>query len=369
MASESTRLAALHRSGILDTVAEADFDMLCDAAAGAYDCPIAAVSFVDNSRQWFKAARGLDQPYFLRSESLCVEVLELAQPLLVPQTTKHAALCSHPLVLGSPKVRFYAGAPIVCPTTHCVLGSIFVLDTKPHIAPSFGTHCLQILATEAARLATTALPREKLHRNAFFFPTQEEWAAAKAGPADDCHDAHDFANWDAPARLQLVRRRNFQHIDLRMHSPPALDAAVVAASLIDESCQRFILRGKRYRVPKSQALCAHVVRTKAPVWVSDTTVDARFRDHPWVTGVGDSPFSQPVRFFASIPIFYKSQLLGTVFAVDYEPRVGSFEDWKALNNDACPFASAIEVEMSVKTPLMCVPCAWLQHLVHWWRWR
>jgi hypothetical protein len=51
-----TRLAALHRLALLDTVAEPAFDRLTRLACTLLGVPIALVSLVDADRQFFKAA-------------------------------------------------------------------------------------------------------------------------------------------------------------------------------------------------------------------------------------------------------------------------------------------------------------------------
>ncbi|EQC38372.1 hypothetical protein SDRG_04084 [Saprolegnia diclina VS20] len=369
MSAESARISALVSTGILDTVPEPTFDAICEAAARAYHCPMAAVTFIDNTRQWFKAARGLSREYFLSSESLCSTVVVSATPLTVLNATKDPRFRAHPLVVATPRVRFFASAPILLPGTSVVLGTVIVLDTKAH-SKALSTERLIALAAAAGRLVVTEPcgGRKKLHQNAFYFPTKDGFAAARSvGPPTDPSDS---INWCASSRLRYVRRRDFQRIDLKPRGPIAFDAPICSASLIDEDCQRFIVHGKRVRVHRRDALDAHVVRTKVAVWVNDTTLDPRFRDHPWVQGATSSPFRRPIRFYACLPIYFKNELLGTYFAMDFVPRYNaSFEDWKALNNDAYPHASAIEVEMALTTPLVCIPCAWVTDLVHWWKWR
>ena len=52
------RLKALEAAGILDTPSETAFDDIVTIAAAVCESPAAAVSFVTDTRQWFKAATG-----------------------------------------------------------------------------------------------------------------------------------------------------------------------------------------------------------------------------------------------------------------------------------------------------------------------
>ncbi|KAF1773207.1 Zinc finger, FYVE-related [Phytophthora cactorum] len=58
-ADEGDRLRALHALKVLDSESETPFDMICDLAKARLSCPMAAVSFLDEHRQWFKASVGL----------------------------------------------------------------------------------------------------------------------------------------------------------------------------------------------------------------------------------------------------------------------------------------------------------------------
>ena len=56
---QSERLTALRAYAILDTPPEMEFDRLVRLAAQLCRTPIAALSLVDEKRQWFKASEGL----------------------------------------------------------------------------------------------------------------------------------------------------------------------------------------------------------------------------------------------------------------------------------------------------------------------
>ena len=60
--TEHSRLEALRRYAILDTAPEVAFDRINRIAAEILKVPISFVTFVDENRQWFKAAYGFDQP-------------------------------------------------------------------------------------------------------------------------------------------------------------------------------------------------------------------------------------------------------------------------------------------------------------------
>ncbi len=61
---ESERLAALIALDIVGTGRTAEFDIFPILARSLFSTPIAAVSLVDDDRQWFKASVGLEHVRF-----------------------------------------------------------------------------------------------------------------------------------------------------------------------------------------------------------------------------------------------------------------------------------------------------------------
>src|SRR5690242_16623905 len=113
-ANEAERLAALHRLLILDTPADADFDIFAALAAALFDAPLAAVSLVDAERQWFKASVGFEVRETPRSISFCGHAIASPEPVFcVEDTERDTRFADNPLVTGPPYIRFYAGAPIL----------------------------------------------------------------------------------------------------------------------------------------------------------------------------------------------------------------------------------------------------------------
>ena len=68
---ENRRLAALHALQVLDTPREAAFDDLTALAADICQTPIALITFIDESRQWFKSAVGLTEEQTPRKVAFC----------------------------------------------------------------------------------------------------------------------------------------------------------------------------------------------------------------------------------------------------------------------------------------------------------
>jgi hypothetical protein len=73
--NEERRLEALRGFDILDTPAEKAFDDLVRLALYICETPIAAVSFIDRDRQWFKSKVGLAVPETKRDISFCAHAL------------------------------------------------------------------------------------------------------------------------------------------------------------------------------------------------------------------------------------------------------------------------------------------------------
>jgi hypothetical protein len=128
---EASRLEALRSYRVLDTPAEAAYDTLAKLAASICGTPIALVSLIDASRQWFKANVGLeDVSETPRAIAFCDHAIRGRDIFEVPDAAHDERFAANPLVVDSPALRFYAGAPLVT-TGGDAIGTICVIDRRP----------------------------------------------------------------------------------------------------------------------------------------------------------------------------------------------------------------------------------------------
>jgi signal transduction histidine kinase len=127
---ETQRLEALREYGILDTPPEAAFDRITSLAAELFEAPIAAVSLVDEDRQWFKSIVGLDAAQTPREHAFCAHTILDEEVMVVPDAEQDARFRDNPLVTDAPSIRFYAGAPLQLRNGHR-LGALCVIDRHP----------------------------------------------------------------------------------------------------------------------------------------------------------------------------------------------------------------------------------------------
>lgn len=127
---EEQRLASLHALGILDTEPEDRFDRFTAGISAELDVPMALVSLVDTDRQWFKSRRGLDVVETPRDMSLCAHAILQPDVFEVPDTLADPRFAENPFVVGEPRVRFYAGMPLVLDDGSRV-GTLCVADYRP----------------------------------------------------------------------------------------------------------------------------------------------------------------------------------------------------------------------------------------------
>ena len=143
--NEKKRLAVLWQYEVLDTVPEEVFDDLTELAARICEAPIALISLVDESRQWFKARIGTTVSETSRDVSFCAYAINQSELFIVPDATKDKRFARNPLVTSDPKIRFYAGAPLITPDGH-PLGTLCVIDKVPRELRSDQKQALRILA-------------------------------------------------------------------------------------------------------------------------------------------------------------------------------------------------------------------------------
>jgi len=153
--NEQTRLLDLNEYQILDTLPEKDLNDIVEIASAICNTPISLISFVDESRQWFKAKKGISLDETPRADAFCQYAL--ASPnevLVVDDPLSDIRFKTNPLVLGNPNIRFYAGAPLESSKGH-VLGTLCVIDDKPRSISESQKNALKILAKKVMEILET----------------------------------------------------------------------------------------------------------------------------------------------------------------------------------------------------------------------
>jgi GAF domain-containing protein len=143
--NEKQRLKVLWEYSVLDSVPEEVFDDLTELAARICEAPIALITLVDEDRQWFKSKVGVSINETSRDISFCAHAINQPELFIIPDATRDQRFAKNPLVTSDPKVRFYAGAPLVTPDGYA-LGTLCVIDKVPRELRPDQKQGLRILA-------------------------------------------------------------------------------------------------------------------------------------------------------------------------------------------------------------------------------
>ncbi|MFL5384255.1 MAG: ATP-binding protein [Longimicrobiaceae bacterium] len=150
---DPARLAALAATGLLDSAPVEVFDRLTRLAARLLGAPMAALSLLDDRRQFFMSQCGFPPPLADARQtpleySVCRRVVASAGPVAIGDAAREPWLADNPLVteLG---VRAYAGYPVATRDGQ-VLGSFCVCDFRPREWDGDALETLRELAELAA---------------------------------------------------------------------------------------------------------------------------------------------------------------------------------------------------------------------------
>lgn len=158
--AKPTRSDVLSRYRILDTPPESAFDELALLAANICSTPIAFISVADRGRHWLKSKIGFDLSQ-VSHEFFSAHRSEDSDLLIIPDALSDERFSSHPWVVSDPRVRFYAGVPLITPEGVDV-GTLSVLDRVPRALDAVQIDALQIISRQV--MAHMELRRADLDR-------------------------------------------------------------------------------------------------------------------------------------------------------------------------------------------------------------
>ncbi|SCG69238.1 SpoIIE family protein phosphatase [Micromonospora coxensis] len=127
------RLRSLADTG-LDAVPDEAFERFARLVSDLLDVPVALVSLVTDTRQFFPGAVGLPEPWAGRREtplshSFCQHVVDLEIPMVLPDARLYPRVRQN-LAIAELGVVAYAGIPLT-DLDGRVLGSLCAIDSKP----------------------------------------------------------------------------------------------------------------------------------------------------------------------------------------------------------------------------------------------
>jgi PAS domain S-box-containing protein len=168
---EELRVEVVKQFQQLDLEIDQELQQIVSQAALICDVPLSSITLIDEDTQYLKVKVGLAIDQTERKLSFCTHAIKSDQIMIVNDMAQDARFIDHPFVTGEPKLRFYAGAPLVT-TDGFALGTLCVLDFKPQVLNEQQKLILTVLSKHVVSIMELKLSISKLDLN--FLELQKE---------------------------------------------------------------------------------------------------------------------------------------------------------------------------------------------------
>ena len=182
-------------------------------AAKLCDAPTSTVSIVEERRQWFLARDGIEERETDRSVSFCGHAMLGDTIMVVPDAKEDPRFADNALVTGVPKIRFYAGAPLIT-SEGAPVGALCIFDSapRPDGLTEIQEQGLKVLRDAVMRRLHAR--RRDLVRDAELQRSQDKLGAL----ADSIPDIAWAAN--AEGEVDFFNQRWYEYTGLDPSTPP-----------------------------------------------------------------------------------------------------------------------------------------------------
>ncbi|MGN7986157.1 GAF domain-containing sensor histidine kinase [Pedobacter sp. 22226] len=159
--NESRRLEILNDYQIMDTPKEDDFDGITRLASEICGTPIALITLLDETRQWFKSSVGLNVEGTPREHAFCAHtIVEQSGVMEIEDARTDNKFSGNPLVQGDPGIVFYAGVSLIG-EEGMPLGTLCVID---RVVRKLSPEQLSAMHTLAKQVIAQIELRKKIRR-------------------------------------------------------------------------------------------------------------------------------------------------------------------------------------------------------------
>ncbi|MBC7567906.1 MAG: PAS domain S-box protein [Pedobacter sp.] len=160
---EERRLAEVSKYLELDFNRSSEFQDIVELAAKLCDKPLAMITFLGEEFNWLKVKYGTDVEVMPRETSFCQYAIAQDNLLIVGDASKDLRFIDNSLVHENPKLRFYAGAPLIL-KNGLKLGTLCLFDLKSNDLTEMQQNVLSMLSRQVTFLMELEMGKKLLQQ-------------------------------------------------------------------------------------------------------------------------------------------------------------------------------------------------------------